>query len=87
MEPQGYSSTFHSIDLGKYFYRKQFVSSEGTNSILQVYHHMLWKHNVAKECRLSHPSHSVSVQGLNYAVRFLKTRYMHMLREYLVSVA
>ena len=29
------------------FYRKQFVSSEGTNSILQVYHHMLWEHNVA----------------------------------------
>ena len=35
------------MDLGKYFYGKQFVSPEGTNSILQVYYHMLWEHNVA----------------------------------------
>ena len=47
MEPQGLSSAFHSMDLGKYFYRKQFVSSEGTNSILQVHHHKLREHNVA----------------------------------------
>ena len=37
----GFRVVRHSMDLGKYFYRKQFVSSQGTNSILQVHHHTL----------------------------------------------
>ena len=75
------------MDLGKYFYRKQFVSSTGANYILKVYHQMLWGHNVANGMQINTSiSLSVcSVQGLNYAVRFLKD--VHMLREYLVSVA